>query len=115
MATRQRTPRQWQVRSGDARGRILFEGDEKSARTHIQNNFPRLHNEPGVYYDDGPPPDAYLHSPLQNTEPEYWNGDEWINPNAQREDNDMSEPTEPTPTDPDTGNDEENVDSGAKD
>lgn len=55
----------WTVIRGEGRAaRTLFSGDEKSARTHIENNFPRTHAEPGNDYGpDGPPADVTLVAP----------------------------------------------------
>jgi hypothetical protein len=42
------------------RERTVFEGTEDDARTYIQMKFPRLHIEPGSFYDALPAPDAVL-------------------------------------------------------
>jgi hypothetical protein len=55
--------------------RVLFEGNEKDSREYVQNNYPRVHVEPGnVYGDDGPPADVHLDI---DGDQEYWNGSEW--------------------------------------
>jgi hypothetical protein len=65
----------WRVLATDGR-RVYFEGPEKEARKHVENNYPRVHVEPGsVYGDEGPPPDVHLAS--SSGSKEYWNGEEW--------------------------------------
>lgn len=41
--------------------RVLFEGTEDDAKVYVENNFPRVHVEPGSNYGEaGPPPDVFL-------------------------------------------------------
>lgn len=53
----------WRVVSYDGR-KTFFEGTEEDARAYVENNFPRVHIEPGVNYgDEGPLPDVKLTGP----------------------------------------------------
>lgn len=68
-------PERYKVTNADG-SRVLFEGNEKDARDHITNNYPRVHSEPGANYgDDGPPPSAVLSS---SGGKEFYNGAEWV-------------------------------------
>lgn len=43
----------------DRQGRVLFRGTREDAEKFVQDNFPRVHVEPGVDYgDNGPAPDV---------------------------------------------------------
>jgi len=47
--------------------RKLFAGTEDDARDYVENNFPRIHSEPGADYgDQSPVPDAVLVLPKGN-------------------------------------------------
>lgn len=73
----------WEVQTNPQDGsapRRLFSGTEDDARDFIENNFPRLHVEPGVLYgDEGPEPDAVLVAPGtgKNRKREAFDGSEW--------------------------------------
>jgi hypothetical protein len=73
---------QWFVKTRDAFGqysRTLFAGIEKDARTFIEQNFPRLHVEPGSYSgEDGPAPDAVLVGADKSVQ--HFNGADWVKP-----------------------------------
>lgn len=72
--------KQWEVTSRDG-NRRLFSGTEDDARDFIENNFPRVHAEPGqLYGDDGPQPDVVLVSPGQGNQKgkkEGFDGNDW--------------------------------------
>lgn len=75
------------VASKDGR-KTFFEGTDKDARTYVENNFPRLHVEPGVHYENGPEPDAVLYS--EGKEVGHFDGTEW---------SDQKETVDETPVD----------------
>jgi hypothetical protein len=60
--------------------RTVFEGPLSDARTYVENNFPRLHVEPGSTGE--PEPDAVIVAPNGTTT--YWNGSEHVNPKASK-------------------------------
>jgi hypothetical protein len=81
-------PKPHVVTTADGR-RTLFRGDEDSARDYIENNFPRVHSEPGTDYgDEGPTPDAVLKAPDGTIE--HFNGAEWVLPNDSTDDPDTN-------------------------
>lgn len=59
--------------------RLVFEGTEKDARKYIENNYPRVHVEPGIPSDEFLP-DAVFQDDSGNIE--HYHGPEagWINP-----------------------------------
>lgn len=66
----------WTVVSADGK-RTYFEGTEDDAYSFVENNFPRIHVEPGVNYgEDGPQPDAYVMTPDGKTS-HWYDGTDW--------------------------------------
>jgi hypothetical protein len=76
---------QHQVRNRS--GRVIFEGNEKDARTYVENNFPRMHAEPGAGVD--PSPDVEFFDP--DGVVSHYHGPEtgWVDPTAEKPDAEM--------------------------
>lgn len=81
------TDTQWTVRSTNANDRrVHFAGTEADARTHVENNFPRVHVADA---NAEPYPDVALHSPEGDVH--HYVSNEWRDLSASADDLDKEE------------------------